>query len=230
MLDGFHAKLTIIPFEDSETIQKGPPAGPPFIAQFNPESFTITDEFDYSPQEPKAQGDVGGEAKYQGIKPRTFSFDLLLDGTGAAGDKKEVLEQLILFRQTVGFSGKIHRPHFLVLTWGTFIATCALESYSVNYKLFRPDGTPLRAVLSASFREHRDSKLNELLKNLMSPDVTHAHLVKGGEHLSLITHQVYKDPRYYFQVAEKNGLNNLRQVKTGTTLYLYTLKATDGTT
>jgi nucleoid-associated protein YgaU len=226
MLDGFHAKLTIMPFEDSETTQMGPPAGPPFNAQFNPESFTIANEFDYEPQEPKAQGDDGGEAKFKGIKPRTFSFDFLLDGTGAAGMKMEVLLQIELFKQTVGYSGKIHRPHFLVLNWGTFIATCALESFSINYKLFRPDGTPLRAVLSASFREHKSKTLKDLLKNLMSPDVTHAHLVQGNDHLSLITQRVYKDPRYYFQVAEKNGLNNLRRVETGTTLYLYPLKST----
>jgi hypothetical protein len=226
MLDGFHAKLTIIPFEDSQTTQMGPPSGPPFIAQFNPESYTVANEFEYEPQEPKAQGDDGGEAKFKGIKPRTFNFDILLDGTGAAGDKNDVLLQIELFKKTVGYSGKIHRPPFLVLTWGTFLATCVLVSFSITYKLFRPDGSPLRAVLSASFQEHKDNKLRELLKNLMSPDVVHAHQVKGGEHLSLITHGVYKDPRYYFHVAEINGLNNVRRIESGTTLYLYPLKST----
>lgn len=223
MADGLLVKLTITPFEDSENVQTGPPAGPPFIAQFNPESLTIDNEIEYGPEEP-AQGDVGSEAKFKGIKPRTFSFDFLLDGTGASGEKREVLAQIALFRATTGFLGKTHRPHFLVLNWGTFIATCVLESFSITYKLFRPDGTPLRATLSAKFREHTSNQLSELVKNLSSPDIMHAHLVKEGEHLSLVTHRIYKDPRYYLQVAEANSLNTVRALKTGTTLYLPPVK------
>lgn len=220
MSDGVLLKLTILPFEDSENVQLGAPAGPPFVAQFNPESFTVSNQAEYGPDQP-ADGDTGSEAKFKSLKPRTFGFDLLLDGTGADGKpKREVTAQIQLFRLTTGFSGKIHRPHFLVITWGTFLATCVLESWSINYKLFRSDGTPLRAVLSATFREHTDSKLGELTKNLSSPDIIHAHTVRGGEHLSLITHRIYKDPRYYLHVADANGLDNLRHLETGTNLQL----------
>jgi hypothetical protein len=223
MADGLHAKLTIIPFDDSENVQMGPPSGPPFIAQFNPETFTVATETEYDQKDPASGGD-GGEAKFKGIKPRTFAFEFLLDGTGAAGEKIEVLVMLELFKATVGFFGKIHRPRFLVLTWGTFIVTCVVETFSVAYKLFRPDGTPLRATLSATFREHKPKALNELLKNLSSPDLVHAHVVSKGEHLSLVTHRVYKDPRYYYQVAETNQLDTVRALETGTTLYLYPVR------
>lgn len=223
MVDGLHTKLTIIPFEDAESVQKGPPAGPPFIAQFNPEMFTVNHEFEFAPKDP-AHGDDGGEAKFKVIQPRTFSFDFLMDGTGAAGLKIPVIAQIELFKLTIGFSGKIHRPRFLVLVWGTFIATCALESFSINYKLFNPDGTPLRAVLSATFREHKSETQKALEKNLSSPDRLHAHLVLEGEPLWLVVQRTYKDPRYYFHVAEANGLDNLRQIKTGQMVYLPPLK------
>jgi nucleoid-associated protein YgaU len=221
--DGFLARMLIIPFADSETVQMGPPAGPPFIAQFNPESFSVSTEIEYASTD-EAQGSDGGPAKFKGIKARSFSFDFLLDGTGAQGDKREVVLQVEAFKLTVGFWGDIHRPRFLVLQWGTFIVTCVLESYTVTYRLFRADGTPLRATLSASFREHKPKALEELMKNLSSPDLVHAHLVKDGEHLSLISHRIYKDPRYYLDVAEKNGLNNVRSVAAGQTLYLPPLK------
>jgi nucleoid-associated protein YgaU len=217
--DGLLAKLVIVPFEDSENVQMGPPAGPPFVVQFNPESFTVSNEIELGPDEP-SHGDDGEEAKFKSVKPRTFTFEFLLDATGAAGEKREVIAQIELFKRTVGFSGKIHRPLYLVINWGTFIATCVLESFSVTYRLFRPNGTPLRATLSASFREHKPRQLKELLKNLSSPDIVHAHLVKEGEHLSLITHRVYKDPRYYYHVAEANRMNTVRVVQTGTTVYL----------
>lgn len=219
MADGLLAKMIILPFDDEKTVQAGPPAGPPFIAQFNPESYTVTNEVELA-TEGQAKGDVGGPAKFNAVKPRSFSFDFLLDGTGAAGDLNDVLLMVELFKLTVGFSGLIHRPRFLVLQWGTFLATCVLVSYSVNYKLFRPDGTPLRAVLSAGFREHQPKELEELTKNLSSPDVTHAHVVLEGEHLSLITHRIYKDARFYVQVAERNNLDTLRRVSTGSTLFL----------
>ena len=223
MSDGVLLKMTIIPFEDSENVQIGPPSGPPFIAQFNPESYTINNEIELGPDEP-TQGDDGEEAKFKSIKPRSFSFDFLLDGTGVSGEKIDVLARIKLFKKTCGFSGKIHRPTFLLLNWGSFIATCVLESYSINYKLFRADGTPLRAVLSASFREHKPAPLRELLKNLSSPDLTHLHNVADGEHLSLITYRTYKDPRFYYHVGEANGLDNLRQLVSGQSLKLLPLR------
>lgn len=219
MADGLLVKLTITPFADSETVQTGSPAGPPFVAQFNPETLTVNNEIEFGPEE-EAHGDIGGEAKFKSVKPRTFTFDFLLDGTGAAGLKIEVLAQIELFKQTVGFAGDIHRPRFLVLNWGPFIATCVLESFSITYKLFRPNGTPLRANLSATFREHKPPELKEREKNLSSPDIVHAHRVKEGEHLSLITHRVYKEPGYYIHVAAANALNNLRTLKPGAMLYL----------
>ena len=223
MMDGRLAKLTIIPFEDSENVQFGAPAGPPFIAQFNPESFSIANEIELGPDGP-AHGDVGEEAKFKSIKPRTFTFEFLLDGTGAAGDRVDVLQKLAEFRLAVGFSGKIHRPRFLVLNWGSFIATSVLENFTVTYKLFRPDGTPLRATLATTFREHKPKEEKEKEKNLSSPDVVHSHFVKEGEHLSLVTYRTYKDPAYYFQVAEANSLDNLRRLRPGTALHFPPVK------
>jgi hypothetical protein len=81
-VDGALLKLTIIPFEDVAG-GIGPPAGPPFIVQFNPETYTDTTEFKVGPDAP-AQGEVGGEAKFQGVNPKKFSFELMLDGTGVS--------------------------------------------------------------------------------------------------------------------------------------------------
>lgn len=224
MIDGHLVKLTIIPFGSGETMQAGPPSGPPFIAQINPESFTVNNDFKYS-EEGQAQGSTGDEAKFESIKPRSFSFDFTLDGTGAGPNttpplpaEVSVLGQIKLFQLTTGFLGKTHRPNFLVITWGSFLSTCVLEGYSVNYKLFDPTGIPIRAVLSANFKEHTPKALEGLLKNLSSPDVTHAHEVLEGDHLSLLTHRYYESPTRFVQVARFNGLNTLRQLKTGSML------------
>lgn len=231
-MDGALLKLTIIPFEDSEGAM-GPPAGPPFIVQFNPETYTDTTEFKFGPDEPP-QGASGSEAKFERVNPKKYSFELMLDGTGvspapppsgaldalAPSSGLSVVAQLELFKLTVGFSGNVHRPRFLMLVWGRLVVTTVLESYSVAYKLFSPAGLPLRATLSATFREHTPKGFGELLKNLASPDIEHAHQVLEGEHLSTIVHRVYKDAAYYIAVAEANGLDTVRALRPGSALYL----------
>jgi hypothetical protein len=232
-MDGVLVKLMIIPFEESENVQLAPPAGPPFIAQFNPETYAETTEIELTPSEP-AHGDDGAEAKFKSIKPKSYTFDLTFDGTGVApaapplgaagsldpGTGLSVVAQIELFKSTVGFSGNIHRPRFLLLVWGRLIVTCVLETFSITNKLLSPIGLPLRAVVSATFKEHRDNAVAELIKNLASPDIPHAHLVKEKEHLSTIVNGIYKTPAHYVSVAEANDLDTVRHVKPGVSLYL----------
>ena len=67
-------------------------------------------------------------------------------------------------------------------------------------------------------------ELKERQENRSSPDIVHSHIVTSNEHLSLITHRVYKDPKFYIQVAQQNELDTVRHLKAGSTLYLPPLK------
>ncbi len=216
-MSGALLKLTIIPFKDSEQMM-GPPAGPPFIAQFNPETYTDTTEVNLGPQE-QAKGADGSEAKFEAIQPKKYSFELMLDGTGVAPGLP-VIAAVELFKVTVGLRGDMHRPPFLMLVWGSLVAFTVLESCSVSYKLFSPAGLPLRASLSVTFREHVPKQLGALKANLASPDIEHAHEVREGEHLTTIVNEVYGDPAYYLAVARANGLDTVRQLQPGSALYL----------
>jgi hypothetical protein len=230
-------KLTILPFDDSKTVQAGPPSGPPFVVQFNPETYTDTTEIELAPTEP-AHGDAGQEAKFKAIKPKTFTMDLLLDGTGyspapppagaldavAPSSGLSVVAQIEHFKATTGFSGNVHRPRYLMLVWGKLIATCVLESFSIAYKLFTAEGLPLRATISASFKEHKDNLQAELEKNLASPDIQHAHVVLENELLPSVVNGVYKTPLHYIAVAAANSLDTVRRIDPGATLLLPPLR------
>jgi hypothetical protein len=230
-------KLIILPFDDSKTVQAGPPSGPPFIAQFNPETYTDTTEIELAPTEP-APGDAGQEAKFKSIKQKIFTFDLMFDGTGYSpapppagaldtllpSSGLSVVAQIELFKATTGFSGNVHRPRYLMLVWGKLIVTCVLESFSIAHKLFTPEGLPLRATISATFKEHKDNAQAELEKNLASPDISHARSVIEGEHLSTLVNEVYKSPRHYLAVAEANGLDTVRHLVAGQILLLPPLR------
>jgi nucleoid-associated protein YgaU len=86
--------------------------------------------------------------------------------------------------------------------------------------MFTPEGLPLRASLSATFRSHTPDNLSALLRNLASPDIDHVHQVREGEHLSAIVNGVYNNPAYYLAVAEANALDTVRTVAPGSVLHL----------
>ncbi|QIE56034.1 hypothetical protein G5B40_11570 [Pikeienuella piscinae] len=235
-MDGALVKLTIIPFETSKTFADGPPSGPPFIAQFNPSDYSDAVELELNSDE-TPQGADGNEAKFKSIKPRSFTFKLFLDGSGATSatplpspapsSPLSVLGQIELFRATVGFYGNVHRQRFLQLVWGRLFVTCALESFSINYKLFDAAGLPIRAELDATFKEHKDAEVSALEKNLASPDIAHAHLALDGERLPNIVNAVYRDPTRYVAVAAVNRLNNLRRLPAGAELRLPPVRSAD---
>ena len=150
---------------------------------------------------------------------RAASNSSLLPSSGLS-----VVAQIELFKAVTGFSGNVHRPRYLMLVWGKLIVTCVLESFSIAYKLFTPEGLPLRATISATFKEHKDNAQAELEKNLASPDISHAHVVIDGEQLPTVVNGIYKSPRHYLAIAEANGLDTLRRITAGQTLFLPPLR------
>ena len=206
--------LKIIPISTS-----GFPIGIPFIAMFNPESFAINEEIDWNAQCPP--GNQGSDYLYNKTKPRKFTIEFTLDGTGVNtnGIKIPVTAQIILFRAaTTGIRGDLHRPNFLLVQYGTFINTCILNSSTVTYTMFDMFGLPIRARVSASFTERTVKTLSDILGMLSSPDLTHKVEVKQGDTLPLLTYNTYNNQTYYLQVAKVNKLKNFRNLKAGTTL------------
>ena len=90
---------------------------------------------------------------------------------------------------------------------------------NIKYELFRQDGTPLRATISATFLEHTENHLHNLLANLSSPDLTHVRVVREGDTLPLLTFQIYGDSSYYPEVARVNQLDDFRNLKVGDEIF-----------
>jgi hypothetical protein len=209
---GFLDKIKIIGFADATESALGIPYSI-YIGMFNPEKYTMDYEAVFSDIE--VAGDVGSELQFDRIAPRTFNFEFLVDGTGASGEKREVLADIILFRNTCGFIGEEHRPSFLIIQWGTLLVRCVLTKLTIDYTLFRPDGTPLRATLKASFKEYTLPVLRELQSFLSSPDVTHVRTVAADDRLDLMSYKIFKDSKYYMELAKVNNLNHFRKLKLG---------------
>ncbi len=208
-------KLTILPLRELDPIPM--PSGPPYIAMFNPDQYSIEERSNY--HDKCAPGSSSGEQNFNRVEPREFTFEFLVDGTGASGEQREVVAEILLFKIVTGFSGDLHRPNYLLLAWGTFIATAVLTRMNVKYTLFRDNGTPLRATISATFREHTP-RITALLKmNLFSSDLTHRRMAVEGDTLPNLSQMIYRSTRFYLEVARANDMTSFRRLKPGTELY-----------
>jgi hypothetical protein len=97
---------------------------------------------------------------------------------------------------------------------------CVVESVKQKFTLFSPEGVPLRATLTVSFREYKtlDQQLSQL--NLNSPDRTQSHVVQGGETLAGIAAQHYNLPGQWRRIADQNAINDPRRLTPGTFLQI----------
>jgi len=207
-------RLVIEAYEQAD--YSGDPTGE-FEAYVNPNEITLAYEIEYDAAQ--GSGTTNSRMNFKKVKPGDLSLTLFLDGTGANGRPCDVQEQVEQFQTVTGYNGNIHRPNYLKIGWGTLtIKRCVLKSASIAYKLFKPDGVPLRAVITAAFSDNSDDQTRVAMAQDQSPDLTHVRLVKAGDTLPLLCSEIYGDPGMYLRVARANGLDDFRNLVPGTRL------------
>lgn len=189
----------------------------------NPENYTLNYEIEFAKDQ--APGTSGSDLNFKSIKPQNLDFEFLFDRTGAipgSGDvgNHGVHTDIDEFKEiTIGFDGSTHRPRYLKLIWGKLIFRCVCTNLNITYKLFRPDGVPLRALAKAQFEEFREAEQRVREENKASPDMTHIRTVKKGDTLPLMTHRIYGNPKYYLEVAKANQITNFRDLEIGQKIF-----------
>jgi nucleoid-associated protein YgaU len=96
--------------------------------------------------------------------------------------------------------------------------SCVVTSVKQDFRLFSPEGTPLRAVLTLKLEEYvpLDRQIAQL--NLQSSDHTRAHVLEQDETLAQVAWQYLHDARDWRPVALENGLDDPRRLTPGQTL------------
>lgn len=218
--EGALEKLEIIPFTDENFLRPAKPK--PLKIPINPDQYSRSLKIRYNDQ--KAAGSAGGSPNFDKIDKESISFVFYFDGTGvvprAPGvvppTSQGIAHQIQAFKAvTCSYDGDIHSPYFLKLVWGLLLFKCRLETLSLNYTMFAPNGVPLRATANASFLGYTDEyELRAKLKK-SSPDLTHVLTVEAGDTLPLMCDRVYGRSDYYTQVADANGLTGFRDLRPG---------------
>ena len=208
-MSGTLKKLKIISFKDRQFSQK---AGSVEVS-INPAQFkhSHTTEFETTRTTDKA----GITQKFVGINPESMSFELYFDAT--LNGSPSVQDAIKTFKDVAyEYDGELHSTKYLKVLWGKFQFKCRLKTLDIDYTLFAPSGTPLRAKATVEFEEYISPKELILMENDNSPDLTHVRTVKAGDTLPLMCHTIYRDAKYYLYVADFNGLTDFRNLEPGT--------------
>jgi hypothetical protein len=210
-------KVLIKAYDKPDYDRSAKPIGQ-FEAYVNPGEITLAYEIEYDAAQ--GSGTTGSRMNFKKMKPGDMSLTFFIDGTGASGRPVDVQKKIEEFQNVTGYNGSTHRPNYLKVTWGTLqVKRCVLKSASIAYKLFKPDGVPLRAVITASFIDNSDDQTRVALAQDESPDLTHVRLAKAGDTLPAMCFEIYGDPGYYLEVARANRIDNFRQLAPGTRVF-----------
>ena len=205
--------------------------GAEFQVLVNPESYTI--KYRVNQTESQGQGTSHPQLHFNNIAAQDIHFDFLFDSSGVVvepslinigivnpfAETANIIEQIEQFKQLMFYyQGDTHRPNFVAIKWGTLYFKAQMMSMDIEYKLFKPDGTPIRAIAKVDFKGSIEEDLRVAKENALSPDITHERLFRADDRFDLVVGKIYKDPVYYIEVAKANGLPGFRKIPKGTRL------------
>ncbi|MES2731556.1 MAG: LysM peptidoglycan-binding domain-containing protein [Bacteroidota bacterium] len=217
-------KMLILGFKDSKEAEKGTKAeaiknGAYFEALINPETYTHEYKLKYA-ESGQGPGTSGKELKYEKTEPEEMTFDFLFDNTGIIDGKRRdnIADDLKKFKALlIEYKGDAHQPNVIKLIWGeNSVFKGRVMELSITYKLFNPDGSPIRAVAKVKFKSTVEEEKRAKKENKHSPDLTHLRRVKVGDTLPLMCYRIYGDARYYLLIAAINKIGNFRKLIPGT--------------
>ncbi|WP_297087459.1 hypothetical protein [uncultured Draconibacterium sp.] len=230
-MPGELTKLQIKAYSD-ETFQTEIANGE-FITLLNPEKYNL--KYKVEQNRRQASGTSAASPRYNRTPPEDLELEFIFDRTGVLinygqpGPTDDYLsvdtgvgiaDDVELFKRVVfDYNGDEHRPNYLVISWGALLFKGVLTELDISFKLFKPDGTPLRASATAKFKGFVEDKLRVAMENNSSPDLTHVRVVKKGDTLPLMTYRIYGDSKYYLEVAKVNNISNFRKLNEGQKIF-----------
>lgn len=220
METGKLAKLKIQAYSDKEF--KNKVTNGEFTTYMNPEKYT----FHYKIEQNKTQSSGTSDAapKFNKKKPEELEVEFMFDRTGVLADypvtENGIIDDLDKFKDIIlKYNGDTHKPNYVSVAWGSLLFKGCMSDMTIDFKLFKSDGAPIRAVAKVKFTGFVEDNLRVAKENNQSPDLTHYREVKEGDTLPLMTFRIYGDSKYYLEVAKANKLPNFRKLTPGQQLY-----------
>jgi nucleoid-associated protein YgaU len=191
------------------------PGFPPFVpVHFNPSEYQLQKQNSFADvnipglETPPIQFVRGSGEK--------LTTELLVDTSDTLEDVR--LKYVNNLRGLMNIQSDLHAPPIVRLIWDKDVFRGVVESLSITYILFRPDGVPLRAKLAISLKEYRtiEEQIQDRPRN--SPDVEKSYTVVRGDTIAGVAFKLYRDATLWREIARANKIRDPRRLRPGTTL------------
>jgi len=177
---------------------------------FNPTKYSVTKTNTWNPRE-----NVGTDVsplEFGGGQPKSLSIQLFFDTYEEGKDVRDytgILEKMTQIDESLrqGESDR-GRPPYCRLCWGkVFGFICVIQRLKIDYTLFLPDGTPVRATadltLTQTVDENQQPRQNPTSGGLPGNKVW---VVKSGETLDWIAYKTLGTSFRWRVIAQANNL------------------------
>ena len=200
--------------------------GPTLECYFNPTEYSLSKSNEWKYE--NVTGTSFTEPEFTGGQPRQMELSLLFDqsfppytmtvraATAALLDAMEVPSG-----QSGGTPTAV--PPFITFQWGALIFKGACTSLTCAYKLFRPDGEPIRADVKLTLKQAA-ATIKGQNPTTRAQAGFGMHTVKDGDTLPSISYRAYGDATRWRLIAEANGVDNPLHLRRGSSLSLPALE------
>jgi nucleoid-associated protein YgaU len=197
----------------------------PLNCYFNPTEYSIAKTNAWEP--PEVNGNSAPKMKFTSGKPRTLDLTLLFDGTlppktgkpMPVGEACKVLMDAMEVPKTAKPGTPKAEPPLFTFKWGPLVFKGACTSLTITYKLFTPDGQPIRADVKLSLTEDVQATKGQNPTTRAQGGFA-VHRVKDGDTLPSISYETYGDATKWRRIAEANGVDNPLHLRRGRPLSL----------
>lgn len=174
-----------------------------FYVQYNPTNYSL------------AKANQIAEAAIPGLNApilqfvhgnaRTLDMELLFDTYEEGISVQSKTDQIYNLLQ---IDPHTHAPPICEIGWGGFSFKGVLDHVSGKFTLFLAKGTPVRAMLTVTFKEYIDVDALVRLEPMQSADHRKMRVVRSGDRIDNIAGEEYGNPEQWRAIAEANNLDD----------------------
>lgn len=189
---------------------------------FNPSEYTVTKTNEWIID--TKRGENVPDLDFKGGDSKELTLKLFFDSSLAGYDVRRETEKLCKLmdvRKKSTDSGK-GRPPMVICQWGKVrLFKAVIKEISQQYTLFRDDGTPVRANVTAIFIQAQEENTFRPQNPTTSGQYGHKRwVVKEGDTIDLIAFHEYNDSSMWRYIADINGLGNPGKLRPGQVLVI----------
>lgn len=192
--------------------------------RFNPNSYTVTAQNQIA-SFPSPMGGSAAARQYMGASGKSLSIEVLLDDSESTSGSVVADCDLLMsacspgaLDSLVAQATGIMLPKLVIFGWGWTVQFLAImQSVSVTYERFRPNGIPYRAKAQLQMLE-LPLPIPGQNPTSGTRDVKRGHQLQDGATLAHVAQAEYRKPTMWRVIAEANGIDDPLRVAAGTRL------------